>query len=204
MARIHDTIEITSAGTMPPLDMLLGARASSDVFDSINAQGYRSFFGSDFDNMRQEFYQRHILPMDSLQFEIGRTVNMLINPDHIRMLISIEDLRSTPTSMEMPILLYAPVRTLFEEGRVEGFGYDPDYLPPEDVYGRLIDNFSCDDVEAASDDVGQYDIEGTMWSDDPDLEDDELYAIRKTRQYILNHVLAQTDRDPTAVDLPRG
>ena len=204
MARIHDTIEITSAGTMPSLDMLLGARASSDVFDSINAQGYKSVFGSDFDHMRQEFHSRHITPMDVLNFEISRTVNMLLNPDHIRLLTSIEDLRSIPTSMEMPILLYAPVRALFEEGRVEGFGYDPDYLPQEDVYGRMIDNFACEDVAAASDDEGFYEIEATMWSDDPELEDDELYAIRRTRQYILNHVLAQTDRDPTAIDLPRG
>ncbi len=68
----------------------------------------------------------------------------------------------------------------------------------------MIDNFTCDDVLAASDEQGYYDISATMYSDDPDLSADELHAIWKTRNYILERILADTDRDPTAIDLSRG
>lgn len=204
MAIIHDDITIESASRMPSLGMLIGSRASSDVFDSVNSFGHKSFFGSDFDHISQEFFNRHVRPMDQLTIEISNTVNMILNPDQFRILDTMEALQSTPPCMEMSILLYEPVRKLFEQGRVEGYGYNPDTLPDEDVYGRLIDNFTCEDVAEASDEEGYYTLTGTLYSTDPDLDDDSLYAIRRSREYILNKVLAQTDRDPTAIDLPRG
>lgn len=204
MARIHDTISISSGHSMPSLGTLIGSRVSSEVFDAVNSRGHASFFGSDFDNMNREFFNRHVRPMDNIGFEITRTVNALMNPDQFRILESVEDFRSIPPCMEIAIALYAPVRQGMLEGRMEGFGYDPSTLPQEDVFGRLIDNFTCEDVGSASDKDGYYDISGTLDSDDPDLSDNELYSIRKTREYILNHILADTDRDPTAIDLPRG
>ena len=104
----------------------------------------------------------------------------------------------------MAILMYEPVRMAFQEGRVEGFGYNPESLPEEDVYGRMIENFTCRDVAAASDEEGYYPISATLYSDDPDLTDDELFAIRSTRRFIRDKILKGTDRDPTAIDLPRG
>ena len=189
---------------MPSLGALIGSRVSSDVFDSINSHGHASFFGSDFDHMGREFFNRHVRPMDELNFDISRTVNLIMNPDTFRILDTVEDFRSIPTCMEMAILLYDPVRQGVLEGRMEGFGYDPSTLPEEDVYGRLIDNFTCEDVAGASDEEGYYDISGVLYSDDPDLTDDELYAIRRTRDYIRDKILTGTDRDPTAIDLSRG
>lgn len=204
MARHHDTIVIRSGGGMPSLGNLIGSRVSHEVFGSINDNGHASFFGSDFDNMRQEFFDRYVSPMDTLSLEISKTVNALINPDRMRILNTIEDFRSIPLSMEMPILLFEPVRRGVEEGRFYGFGYDAGSLPPEDVYGRLLDNFTCEDVAAASDDEGYYSVKGILQSDDPELTDDELWAIARTRDYIRDKLLRDTERDPTDIDSSAG
>jgi hypothetical protein len=204
MAIIHDTVTIESSHAMPSLGMLIGSRVSSDVFDAINGNGHASFFGDEFDHMNKNFFNQYVRPMDQLNVDLSRTVNALMNPDRFRILSSIEDFKSVPACMEMAILTFAPVRQGVLEGRMEGFGYDPSTLPPEDDYGRLIDNFTCEDVAAASDENGYYPISGSLFSDDPDLSDDDLLSIRVTREYILNRVLAETDRDPTAIELPRG
>lgn len=189
---------------MPSLGMLIGSRVSSEIFDTINGEGHRSFFGADFDHMRQDFLNKFVRPMDTLNLEISRTVNALMNPDQYRILESVQDFQSIPLCMEMAIALYAPVRQGIMEGRMEGFGYDPTTLPDEDVYGRLLANFTCEDVLEASDDDGYYPITATFDSTDPDMSDDELYAIQKTRDYIRDKILNGTDRDPTAIDQPRG
>lgn len=204
MARIHEEIKITSIGRMPSLGDLLGTGTSSDIFDRVDNSGYSSFFGSEFTHMGQRFYDRHVRPLEELSFEIGRTVNMLVNPDRYRTLASIEDFRSIPTCMELPIVMFAPLRQALVEGRIEGFGYNPDSLPEEDVFGRMISNFACDDVAAASDENGEYEISAIFDSEDPDLSDDDLYHIRLTREYIKESIWKNTDRDPTAIDIPRG
>jgi hypothetical protein len=187
---------------MPTLGSLLGSRVSSDVFSQINDLGHASIFGSEFDQRRNEFFMRYVQPVDQVAHEIRSTVNALLNPDYFRALESIEDLRSIPLCMEMAIATFAPIRQGIMEGRFEGFGYDPNTLP-EDVFGRLNDNFTCEDVGASMDEEGRFQTSAIIYSDDPELSDDDLYAIRRTRDY-LKHVLDKTDRDPTAIDLPRG
>lgn len=204
MAIIHDTITITSGNSMPSLGALIGSRVSNEIFDSVNTLGHKSFFGDDFDHMRHEFFDRYVKPMDQLNLEITKTVNALINPDRFRILESFEDFESIPLCMEIPIVVFAPVRQGILEGRMDGFGYSPDSIPEDDVYGRLIDNFTCEDVHASSDDEGYYEITGTLYTDDPELSDDELYAIRKTRDYIRDKILNNSDRDPTYIEMMRG
>jgi hypothetical protein len=106
--------------------------------------------------------------------------------------------------MELAILMYEPVLQGVREGRLDGFGYDVSSLPDEDVFGRLIDNFTCEDVASSSDDEGYYKVSGTLYSDDPDLSDDDLFAIHKTRDYIRRVILDKTDRDPTDIFVSRG
>lgn len=204
MARIHDTISISSGSQNISLGMLLGSRVSGEVFDSINSTGHSSFFDNEFAHMRNEFLNRYVRPMDALSNDLTRTVNMVMNPDRIRILDTVEDFRSIPPSMELAILMFEPVLQGFKEGRIEGFGYDINTLPEEDIHGRYIDNFTCEDVAEASDDDGYYDIKATFYSDDIDLSEDEVYAIRKTRDYIRNKLLPKTDRDPTNIDMMRG
>lgn len=204
MAIFRDPLVVTSTSFMPSLGSLIGSRVTTEVFEQVNNNGHASVFGNEFEHLDRAFFERHVKPMNDLNFQIERTVNMILNPDYIRTLSSFDDFKSIPTCMEMPILLFAPVRELFEQGRIEGFNYTPDTLPDEDMYGRLIDNFTCEDVDAASDEDGRYTIEATLYSDDEDFTDDQLLSIRRTREFILNGILNNTDRDPTAIELPRG
>jgi hypothetical protein len=189
---------------MPDLGTLIGSRVSSDVFRSINDAGHKSFFGSDFDTMNNEFISRYVEPMDRINFQIGSTIAALINPDKWRPLVSIDDFRSIPPSMEYAIASFAPVRQGIAEGRMEGFGYDVNTFPEDDVYGRLIDNFTCRDIAAASDEAGFFDLKGHWMSDDPDISEDDLHTIEVTRDFILREILAKTNRDPTDIGFSRG
>lgn len=204
MARIHETISVSSGAQLPSLGTLIGSRVSSEVFDSINRTGFTSFFGDEFNHMRQEFFERHVKPMDALNVELSRTVNLILNPDKFRILETMEDFQSIPPCMELAILMYEPVLQGVREGRLDGFGYDVNSLPDEDVFGRLIENFTCEDVAAASDAEGYYKVSGTLYSDDPDLSDDDLFAIQRTRDYIRRVILDKTDRDPTDIFVSRG
>jgi hypothetical protein len=204
MVQLLDTTVIDMASGIPSLGILLGSRVSSNVFEALNAYGHKSFFGAEFDTMRHELYNQTVRPLDQMDSDLSRTVNYLLNPDKIRSLTSIEDFMSIPPSMELAIALFAPVRQGIMEGRMEGFFYLPESLPKDDMYGRLIDNFSCVDVEEASDEDGRYSITGTMYCDDLDFSSDELRAIEETRDYILNKILRDTDRDPTSIGDMRG
>lgn len=204
MARIHETISISSGSQHPSLGALIGSRVSGDVFESINRTGFTSFFGNEFDHMRETFFERHVRPMDAINLELSKTVNLILNPDKFRILDTLESFQSIPPCMELPILMFEPIRQGIMEGRLSGFGYDPTSLPDEDDYGRLIDNFTCEDVADASDDDGVFKLSGTIYSDDPDLSDEDLYAIRKTREYIKRVILDKTDRDPTDIFVSRG
>lgn len=204
MPIFHDDVTIQHGGKMPSLGALIGSRVSSDVFAAVQGSSHSSYFGDDFNKLKRDFFNQFVKPMDNLSIDLSRTVNALMNPDRIRPLISIDDLRTTPLSMELSIALYEPVRTGILEGRMDGYGYDPSTLPKEDFYGRMIENFSCSDVREASDADGYFPLTGTMHSDDPDLSDDELRAIEATRDFIRDRILAETNRDPTSIDVCRG
>lgn len=204
MAIIHDTLIIPYDQAVPSLGSLIGSRVSSEVFDSINAHGHSSFFGGEFEGMRQEFFDRYLKPMDLVNQEISRTVNALMNPDQYRILASIEDFRSIPPCMELMICMMDPIRKGMLEGRLDGFGYDPHSLPEEDHFGRLLSNFHVEDVAAMSDSEGVFELTAQQRSDDESFTPDQLYAMRRTREYILEKILGETDRDPTSIDTSRG
>lgn len=204
MARILDTITIDAMGGLPTLGTLMGTGVSREVFEDINATSHRSFFGSDFDNLTSDFFHRHSATLESVSREIAKTVNQVMNPDQFRILSSIEDFHAIPPCMEIPILLFEPVRKLHREGRVEGFGYIPDSLPEDNPFQRAVDNMNVDDLASVIDEDGGFELSGTYYSDDPDLDDDQVYAIRKTYDYIRDRLLVDTDRDPTEISLGRG
>ena len=185
--------------------MLLGNSVSSDVFDRINSNPQTAWFGSEFEAVRQDFFKDHVIPARQLEIELGRTFQQISNPDTIRLMDRIEDYKFIPYSMELPILLFDPVRELFEQGRVEGFGFDPKQLEGvEDVYGRMLSNFYVPDVAAVADSEGVFTMKALMRSTDPELNADELWSIRRTREFIMDKILAETKLDPTSILEIRG
>ena len=204
MAILNDVIRLDGQRGFPDLGSLLGTSVSSEVFERINSNPHQSFFGDELLAMRQDFYNTHVTPAQQLEHEMARTFQQIGQTDHIRALTTIEDFRTIPRSMEMVILLHEPVRRLFEQGRIEGFGYDPRQLPEEDIYGRLLNNFHVENVASVADDDGVFELKATFRSDDPFFDLDELDAMRETRNYVMDKILAETSRDPTDIDSMRG
>jgi hypothetical protein len=104
----------------------------------------------------------------------------------------------------MSILLHPDMRRLLEQGRISGWGYDPDDLPEEDMYGRMLNNGVADFENPNSFNEDDCVVFNYEWdSTDPDLTEEELDAIGATREAI-DTILRSFDYDPTMPDEDRG
>ena len=193
----------------PSLSSLLGTNASSDVLTYLNNQ-YGSqggvIFGQPGDPLADSFNNlMNVVTQQLVQTDqiVQDTVTAVEQPYMIRAITSEEQLYHTPVSMQLPILMYAPVRKLFEEDRIYGYGYDKTCLPDEDVFGRLIDNgsvvFNPDHYEDKK--IPEY-ITEEWKTDDPILSEEELEDIEKTRAFVMRYLQEQMKeggdmRDPT-------
>lgn len=190
---------------VPTLASLVGTVGTTNLLSTINTELNNSdFFGSINDLMsraRESFVTNIIQPIRA----VGNTVKNLVNiVDYDERYIPItneELMQRVPACMFEPILFYKPIRKMFNEGRIFGFGYE--YVPTEDCYERLINNGNVEDVRAAMDKEQFVEFKYEFQSDDPDLTFDELESIRETREYI-DWVLEHTDYDPTDYPNTRG
>lgn len=193
--------------TFPTLGSLMGTSGSDAIINNINAaSGSTTFFGSMYDRyatIRNKFIENIVVPIKAAEAVLYKTVDAMVNIDRIKPLITMDAFKSITPAMHLPILMYEPVRTLFDQGRVSGFGYDPEFLPEEDVYGRLINNGTTYDALESLDDENMVTLDYTYWSDDPVLTDEELDSIEDTRRFV-DRILADTVYDPTDIDLERG
>lgn len=199
-------IQSLSVGTVSA-GSLLGTSGTQALINSINdSLGSSSFFGSVHDayrDIRNSFMENIVRPIQQATQVMQSAVNILLNPDIYRPLTNSEDLRAIPPCMFEPILMHPPVRSLLEQGRISGFGYDPRYLPQEDVYGRLINNGCVNGVLDHIEADGGVDLYYEWRSDDPQLGFDEIEALEQTRRFI-DELLATTNLDPTDVTEERG
>ena len=186
---------------------LLGTSGTAALLSSINESlGGSSFFGSVQDtyrDIRNSFVENIIRPIQQATLTMQNVVNILMNPDTIRPLTNGEDLKAIPPCMYEPIIMFPPVRTLLEQGRISGFGYDPEHLPKEDTFGRIIGNGCVFDVLSNVQEDGNVYLDYEWRSDDPVLSFEEMDSIQVTRDFISN-LLATTNLDPTDYPEQRG
>lgn len=192
-------------GAMPSASALLGTAAGPEILHEINSRTGATFIGTRYDMVDNAFMQNVVMPTRQAMAIGSHTAAVLVNPDTIVALDTIEKFSEVPSSMFLPILTYGPVRRLLARGRVDGWGIDADRLPEEDVYGRLIDNGRIDDLmtHAMTSDDGDITFEYTFCSEDPDLSFDDLDKIEVTRKTI-DRILADTELDPTNITAVRG
>jgi len=162
---------------------------------------------------RQKFINDIINPLKETLGIVRKKINIqLDDANTIRPLTSLEDLINPPPVMILPIVTFKPIRKLLEEGRIDGYGINPQYLPEEDVYDRLINNGKVDDIlnsllpkkNKETDETEYYIIHrNVITSEDPDLTFEELDAIEETREFLLE-VLRTTQVDPTNPSKMRG
>lgn len=192
---------------MPTPSVLLGSTGNSTVISMLqNSYANSSFFGSALDKFSDTsnyFINTFVAPAIALSRQMVDVVGSALTPDAYVTMTKIEDFEHVSPSMHMPILMYEPVRKLFEQGRVQGFGYSINDLPYEDVYGRVANNGYIENVATAMDDKGVVTFTWDMYADDPDLDPDDCDAILDTRRTI-DKILAETLLDPTAIRFDRG
>lgn len=194
-AGVLSPIHLNSAAT---ISAFVGTMGSDALLAQINSRLSNSnFFGSIDDIIakgRQVFIERNTLPIRQSYNTIKNAVGMFIREDEYRPIISEEDLKAIPACMHDAIMRYAPVKKLFDQSRIFGFGWD--YVPEEDCYGRLLKNGYVADVQEAMDDEGYVEFVYEFRSDDPDLSYEELDMIEETRNYI-DWIMENTNYDPT-------
>lgn len=192
---------IQQLSMIPSLGAMLGNVHSNDVLDRLNmASGGGVIFGQPGDPWRERY--KHLKEQLSSNLALAdkiveRTRVLITEPQKLVPITSEEALYEVPQSMQLPILMYEPVRQLLEEGRISGYDIDPANLPDEDVYGRLVNNGK---VELTQDEINEFTWE---WrTDDPELTEEDLEAIEQTRGWIDSWLLNEMQpggeyRDPT-------
>ena len=193
----------------PSLGSLLGTSATSDVLSYLNNQyGNHNgvIFGQAGDPLADRFNNLMTLVQTQLvdtNMMIQQTTLAVSNPLQIQAITSEEQLYNTPVSMQLPILMYQPIRELFEQDRIYGYGFCKENLPQEDVFGRLIDNgkVTLNKNFYADGKIPDYMVEEWVTTD-PNLTFDELDAIEATREWVEKYLREQMReggemRDPT-------
>lgn len=201
--RVHALTMVQGSSGIPNYGAFLGTTASTELLASINEQAGSTFFGTAFQDTTAAFMRDIIVPMQAAVGQIRQVAEVLLNPDQIRPLICKEDFFAVPPSMQLPILMYAPVRDLFDRGRIEGFGYNTEYLPEVDIYAHILASGRVEDVAEAMDKDGVVRFHWEMHSDDPQLSGEQVRAIRDTREFI-DQMLMNTEYDPTCWPNARG
>ena len=202
MAIIHNTMHMKGTNTVP-LDALIGASFSDQDFGR-SWQDDAVFFNGRFDEEERQLEERFIKPLDDMANQLLAVRKRLDAGLNVwRALDTIDDLFTIPPCMEEMIALYAPVRKLAEQGRIRCFGMNLEDLPPNDFYGRITDNFSCDDVGASLDENDTYQWKAECYSDDTNLSGEQQLMIWKTRR-VIDRILRDTTSDPTDPSVMRG
>ena len=180
---VHD---IQSLNMMPSIGAMIGSVHSPEVLERLNmASGGGVIFGQPGDPYADRYaHLKSLLLSNQLIADqaVTQAKQAVYEPERMVPLTSIDAMREVPPCMKLPIVTYAPIRTLLEAGRIHGFGIDPRYLPDEDVYGRMIDNGKV----LITKDTKELEFKWHWKSDDPKLTDNDLEAIEQTRGWIDN------------------
>lgn len=177
-----------------PTALPLGALVSSqedmrEVIDHMNSTwrstGAGVIFGEGAFGDRYRAFQELVTGREQSVIEaVAKTITAVTCPDKFMVIDSQEALEHVPQCMQIPILSYAPVRKLFEDGAIKGWDIPWTDLPEEDVYARMIEygRFHSDDEKWMKDlDKG---VVFGFRSGDPDLTREQLNMIESSREFI--------------------
>jgi phage tail protein X len=133
--------------------------------------------------------------------QIKKVMNAITNPGQAGYVPIINEamLTTIPDIMIHPIMTYAPVRELFMDGKLHGFGYTPDTLPTTDPWGRLIDNGTLEIDSCGKHNKGKQ-LVWEYYDDDPVHTIEDLEAVESTRDFI-DHYLATEMKKESPKDI---
>ena len=204
------SIQITDLSAVPSVGALLGSRGNAELLQAINRNlGSTSFFGSTDDKyaaQHRSFIQRFIDPIREANRQIVNLSTRLVSADMYKPLLTPEDLRNCPPCMMVPILTYQPVYTLLKQGRISGWGYEPENLTDAvEQFDRLIDTNGVINygIDKPNSDNEYRDVDVFVYGIDPDITFEDRCAIEETREYV-DKILNESELDPTDIDYLRG
>lgn len=188
---------------MPSMGALMGGSASSELLNQINANSGSTFIGERYQALSNTFMTQIVQPMRQQALELKANADRLVRPDEIRALTTMEDFTIIPPCMQMVVLTHPTVRALHRAGRVTGYGFSPEELPAEDMYGRILNNGYCRDYAAALvEGNGTFTLEYHEFGDDPEFNNDQIGWLQSTRDAIDRWAIdpAQKHIDITSPD----
>ena len=171
-----------------PISTFLGGTGMQDVIDHMNEtwrNGAGVIFGEGVFGDRYRAFREMVTDRQrEIINAVEKTVQSVTCPDKFQYISSQEDLEHVPPCMYIPLLTYGPVRKLYDEGMIRGWGVACTELPDEDVCGRLINNgrFRSDDEEWMKD--PESGVKYTVKTGDPDYTREELNKIESSRAFI--------------------
>ena len=189
---------LQSIGMMPSMGAVLGTGHSTAVLQRLrDLSGGSVIFGQEGDPYAERYnFLRHMVDqqLELADRRVSETRKIVLNAEYYYPIVSIDDMYEVGPAMQEVIVNYAPIRQLLEDGRISGYGINPDNLPEEDVYGRLLNNGRVDK-----------DSKQVVWefaSTDPKLTEVDLEAIEQTRGWIDRWLVEQMEpggkwKDPT-------
>lgn len=202
-----DTLSLNT--NLLSLSALLGTSSSQNLIDDINARsGATNFFGSVNDPFKtgfQNFMMNVVQPIKEVSRLAQATAKKLFSKDVYRPISSIKDLKNgIPPCMQEMVAYYPPIRSMIEEERIDGFGYNPKHMFDYDIYGKALDSGHVDDVFSKMDkDTGEFTIH--FYEDDelPVMTREEKEAARITREFIDKFMSDEVTSSVDFTDYPR-
>lgn len=185
------------------LSSLLGVRGYQEVLQSINQTSGGSYYGSESDPYRegfQNFITNVVEPVRQAGMAIYNTARELIIRDEIRCINSVAELKKgIPPKMQLPIVYYEPIRTMLDDGDIDGFGIDPSKLAKDDPYKELCEAGTVSFTAEELPDDGSY-VQEVVWDSTwPDLTPEEAMNLQMTREFIDTFLKDEVTKylDPT-------
>lgn len=182
-------LQLTEIPTALPLGMFTNPGSMHEVIDSMNSMwsggANKVLFGSGVFAERHRAFEELIAGKEREAVAIaGRAIQAVINPDTIQEITCRRDLENIPACMYMPLLTMPRLRSLYDDGKIFGWGVDYFSLPEEDVVGRLINNGSFDTTNTEWMADKEKGVEFETRTGDPDYTQQELDAIETSREFI--------------------
>ena len=190
----------------PSLGAMIGVTHSPDALNALNEKWSSGGVAFGLPTNPDSENYRHFMGLVNAQINktdmvVRQTMESILLPNEFRVINNETSLILMPPVMQVPMLMAPCIHDLFVDRKIWGWGWNPDSFPTEDAYGRLINNgrIEWDPKDPAS--CPEF-IETEFRQDDPDLDEEQLKAVERSRRWLADWVEKEMSdegsrRDPT-------